>query len=323
MSGGPRASAETHLRVLDPRDLRAAADVGVEQARRAWAKAMRHDGDDPVLVALLDDWSRWSGLDYPDMLRAVFTAQDTVDREWEAASPGTPESAAAFYDQTDTIVPLLLWWHATTPGPARSAATAASVFGAVGVRRVLDFGGGIGSTSLALAAGGIEPVIAEVSGSLLDLARWRFERRGRALETVDLRSETLGSLAPGSFDGAISFDVFEHIPNVPEALGSLDRLLRPAGVLCFNQVFVPEDRDEPQHYPQCGETLVWLHDHGYRLAHATDVGWVAQKAPLDGASRARQALELRARIGSAKALRGRRGPIGRRVAFHTIRHALG
>lgn len=319
------AAGDGRLRPLERRALRAAGTLAVEEALKRWQASLAPLGDPglPALVALLEDWAGFSGLDYPAMLRSIFAGQDKVDQEWHDQRPQTAEEVAAFYDRTDTIIPLLLWWHGTEPGPARGAAAAVAVLTAVGARRVLDFGSGIGSTGLVLAHAGLEVTLADVAREPLSFGAWRMRQRGHEPDTLDLLEHPLEGLSDGAWDGAVAFDVFEHLPETAGTIGRLDQLLRPGAALCFNQAYVPNDPAEPEHYPQHGEVLLQLHALGYRLAHVTDVMWIAQKAPLGGAERRRQALELRARVAAVRAVGDRRrGPVGRSLAFHTSRHGL-
>lgn len=309
------------LRTLGREDLRALATSDPAEARAWWARTLGGDDGRPVLLSLLEEWAEYSGQSYPEMLETIFTAKDRAAAQWERSRPETAEEAAGFYDATDTITPLLLWWHATGPRPPRCAAAAAGLVRATGGRRILDFGGGIGSTSLALASEGHEVVLAEISGELLSFAAHRFRRRGHVLELLDLRTSGLGDLEAASVDGACVFDVFEHLPDAIPACRDIDRLLRPGGVVCFNQVFVPPE-DEPGHYPRRGEVLRWFHARGYRLAHVTGVCWAAQKAALPPRARLAQGLEIRTRIRVASAVEGRTGPAGRRLAFYGVRHAV-
>lgn len=309
------------LRPLERDELRDVATVGVDEARAWWDRALGGADGRPILLPLLEEWGEYSGQGYPEMLEAIFTAKDRVTDEWEARRPETPEEAAAFYDATDTITPLLLWWHATGPRPPRCAAAMDRLLRATGGRRVLDFGAGIGSTALALAAEGREVVLSEVSGELLSFAAHRLRRRGIAPELLDLRARRLADLDAGSVDGVCVFDVFEHLPDAIPACRDIDRLLRPGGVACFNQVFVPPE-DEPGHYPRRGEVLRWFHARGYRLAHVTGVCWVAQKAPLPARARLAQGLEIRTRVRLAEAVEGRTGFLGRRLAFYGVRHGI-
>jgi SAM-dependent methyltransferase len=54
-------------------------------------------------------------------------------------------------------------------------------------------------------------------------------------------SLTRPSFAPGSLDAILSFDVFEHIPDVHAAFRQCARILKPSGQLLFSVPFLPLD----------------------------------------------------------------------------------
>lgn len=314
----------TELRVMDRRRLRAQATPDARRAQEVWQTSLARSAEAPPplpLVSLLEDWAEFSELDYRDMLAVISRAQHKADREWADWQPQSDDEVAAFYDRSDTIVPLLLWWHATGRLPALCATAAAQVFERVGARRVLDFGAGIGSTALVFARRGIDVVMADVAREPLRFAEWRLKARGYTSEPLDLVASSLDDLPTASVDGVVTFDTFEHLPDSAASVGALDRVLRPGGALVFNQAYVPEESVD-QHYPQRGQVLVALHERGYRLAHVASVAWVAQKAPLSPVGRRAQGLEIRARIAAVRAMERRRGAVGSRLSFHTIRHAL-
>jgi SAM-dependent methyltransferase len=308
---------------LTPRRLTDIASVPDSEVRERWRLALGRDGRaPPALLSLLEDWSEFAGLDYPTMLARVLSAQEEIDQQWRENRPKGPRAVARFYDTTETLTPLLVWWHGLDLNPARCALAAEQVLRAVGARRVLDFGCGIGSTALLMANTGMEVILADVSRELLRLSAWRLERRGHTpQQQLNVLNTSLSSLAAGGVDGITAFDVFEHIPDPEPSLLELDRALAPGGVMCLNQVYVPED-DELQHYPRRGELLTWLHDRHYRLGRVMHVCWLAQKSPLPPAAHRIQGLLLRGRIAATLALEGRTGPIGRRLAFHIGRYGL-
>ncbi len=305
-----------------PRELAIAAEVGDAHVRAQWDAALAvGDPPPPAMLSLFDDWSAFSGQDYRALLERVFSAYTDAGSEWDAKQPSTPLDVADFYGETATMVPMLLWWHGTNLGPARCAVGASSVLRCVGARSVLDFGCGIGSTALVLAHAGLRVTLADVSQEALDFSRRRLDRRGRTYDVLDLRSSRLDTLPDASFEGVVAFDVFEHIPFPERDLARLDRLLAPEGLICLNQLYVPEE-DSPAHYPQHGELLQWLHAHGYRLAHVRSVCWIAQKAPLGGVSHRRQGAALRARVAGARVADGLDGSVGRRLGHHLARLTL-
>lgn len=316
------APTRARLRALPASRLKLAAADKLIEAETTWRGALgRADAAEPLL-SLLDDWAEFSGLDYRTLLTKILTAQEAINNEWTQEHPQTSEAAALFYDKTQTLIPLLVWWHGTEPGPARCANAAAGVFGAVGASSVLDFGCGIGSTALVLAAAGFKPILAEVAREALRFADFRMRVRNYDRKTLDLLSTELASLADSLVDAVVALDVFEHLPNPETTLQQLDRLLVSGGTICLNQVFLPERMRKSQEYTRRGELLLWLHEHGYRLAHVMDIFWIAQKEPLSKPAMRMQGLQLRARIACARMMEGWSGPVGRRLAFYGLRLAV-
>jgi SAM-dependent methyltransferase len=291
-------------------------------ALAGWRRALAPPGrNEPPLVSLLEDWGEFSGLDWPTMLRRVHSSHEEVAEEFEKLRPSAAQAVAELYNETETLIPLLLWWHGTDLNPARCATGAARVMSAAGVGRVLDFGCGIGSTALVLAEGGHEVVLADVAEGPLRFADWRMRRRGHEAGVVRLLDTPLEDAAEASYQGVTAFDVFEHLTEIRPSLEQIDRVLAPGGVICFNQVYVPAG-EGPHHYPQRGEALVWLHQHDYRLAHATHICWVAQKDGQRAGERLAQSAAIRARIASTRLAEGLRGPGSGTAAHRIISHAL-
>lgn len=310
------------LRVLSPSRLASVASIADDAAEQQWSAALAPpDRLAPPLISLLDDWSEFAHRDYRSLLRDIFDSQGRIDSEWTEQDPSDDASAAEFYDKTETLIPLLLWWHGTDLNSARCASGAAAALKAIGGHHVLDFGCGIGSTALALTHAGAQVVLADVAEEPLRFADWRLRQRGHEARTMALRKQSLDELHSGWADAIVAFDVFEHLLDAPAALSDLDRVLAQAGIICLNQAYVPED-DELQHLPQRGEVLLWLHQHGYRLAHVPSVCWVAQKARLTGPAHFAQKLSLNARIAASHVLDGQPGAIRRRIGFHVVRQAL-
>jgi 2-polyprenyl-3-methyl-5-hydroxy-6-metoxy-1,4-benzoquinol methylase len=309
--------------VLTPKQLSAQAAVGNGEARAAWNSALSRSGEPQwALLSLLDDWVEYSGQTHRELLDRIAHAAGAVKSDWAARPRDTPEAVGEFYDESWTSTPLLLWWHANDPNPARCALAAASLIRAAGGSSVLDFGCGIGSTSLLLARNQLHVTLAEISGDMLDFARWRFDQRHIACQVLDLRSASLAELAPGSLDAVVAFDVFEHIPDATPHLELLDRALAANGVACLNQAYVSKNDPNVAHFPQHGEVLEWLHNRGYRLAHVPSTFWVAQKAPLGPAAHRRQGVELKLRIAAARAADGLHGPARSRLEPHVARLSL-
>ncbi|MGH3008136.1 MAG: class I SAM-dependent methyltransferase [Gaiellaceae bacterium] len=102
--------------------------------------------------------------------------------------------------------------------------------------RVLDFGGGTGNLSLALAARGFAVDYRELSAVQKDFARFRVQRHGlqEQVEILDGWTE----LPAGRYDAVCAFDVFEHLPDLPEVVGQVAVSLREGGKLLDTPSFL-------------------------------------------------------------------------------------
>ncbi len=166
---------------------------------------------------------------------------------WRRADPSAPDELLAFYRSADSYVWELMQWHASSDRrpyfqalnyvvenfPARS-----------GWRRVYDFGAGVGTDALFLAGRGYDITLVDVDGPAFRFARHRFERRGLEANFVESRSPL--PEPEGTYDIAVCFDVFEHLPDPLGAARRLAAALRPGGLLVQRATFDGE-QDHPCH----------------------------------------------------------------------------
>jgi hypothetical protein len=94
---------------------------------------------------------------------------------------------------------------------------------------VLDFGGGTGNLSLALAARGLRVHYRELSSLQKDFMRFRLHRH-RLQEQVEILDCWAG-LPSGRYDAVFAFDVFEHLPDLAQVVEEVAASLVDGGVL--------------------------------------------------------------------------------------------
>lgn len=101
--------------------------------------------------------------------------------------------------------------------------------------RILDIGGGPGRYALWLAAHGHRVSLADLSPTLLALARAHATAMGSRLEEiVEADACDLGRWPTASFDAALAFGPFYHLPDAADrtrAATELWRVIRPGGLL--------------------------------------------------------------------------------------------
>jgi SAM-dependent methyltransferase len=125
--------------------------------------------------------------------------------------------------------------------------------GALGGRRILDLGSGMGGTSVALALAGAAPLAFEYNRAYCEIIRLRAGRYDLALPVVNGAGEHL-PFADESFDLIIAGDVVEHVQDPELLLAELARALRPGGRALLTVINRYAYRDPHYHLP----LLNWL-----------------------------------------------------------------
>lgn len=201
---------------------------------RLWTEALALPGlslEDSTAV----EAAEWFRIPREEAERRLAGGRDALAERWCALAPDPGSAAAveAFYDAQDEEAFELLDYHRrASPRSARGPlkyAFALDVARAAGARRVLDIGSGVGSGAILFARHGLEPTLADISGRLLALARWRLERRGLAgrCRFVDRRAE---DVEDAGFDLVTCFDVLEHAVDPRALVAWARRKLGPGGL---------------------------------------------------------------------------------------------
>lgn len=163
----------------------------------------------------------------------------TADR-WTQENPQTHQEIRNFYQHCSEYLYELTQWNMNPEYQRRLALLDNERNGTC-----LNFGGGIGSEMLKLAAQGNRVFYIDIPGSpVWKFAQWRAQQRSIAVEFVEDIPENI------RFDSAIAFDVFEHLQaeDLKIVLGKIAAALKPNGRLyCVNE-FEAGSVDRPMHY---------------------------------------------------------------------------
>jgi 2-polyprenyl-3-methyl-5-hydroxy-6-metoxy-1,4-benzoquinol methylase len=96
---------------------------------------------------------------------------------------------------------------------------------------VLDYGGGVGDLSLALAKRACKVVYADIGGKTFAYAKWLLAREGHGdIPVMDVESDR-DKIWSNKYDTIICLDVLEHIPRSEDILALMAGSLRNKGKL--------------------------------------------------------------------------------------------
>jgi 2-polyprenyl-3-methyl-5-hydroxy-6-metoxy-1,4-benzoquinol methylase len=197
-----------------------------------------------VKAELEQEAAEYFGVSRADVQARIAAAKDQFKREWQqrVSDPTDEQAVVRFYNESQSELFELVGWHATDPIHYRTL-MCLDVVRRHQVRRVLDFGSGIGSDAMVFAEAGYDVTLADVSDPLRAFAEWRLARRGHRVATLDLKTE---ALPEATYDAVVCFDVLEHIPRPLRTLDAISRSLRPGGLLFVHAPF-GADPDRPMH----------------------------------------------------------------------------
>jgi 2-polyprenyl-3-methyl-5-hydroxy-6-metoxy-1,4-benzoquinol methylase len=98
----------------------------------------------------------------------------------------------------------------------------------------LDYGAGNGEILLELARRGHRATYYDVAGVTMRFARQRAANQGLTIEFFHTKDALAQYATANGFDTVFSFDVLEHLPDLPGELSFLASLLKPGGLFVFD-----------------------------------------------------------------------------------------
>ena len=248
---------------MSPEDCLREQEVLLEPYRVEWTKALLHNDERDLRTSLLREVAAYYQIsDLADVDRLYDSAVDALKTEWENTVDSRQRSSIeSFYENKTHIYDLMNWHTLRDDSGPLAYVVALQIARAHSVRSCLDFGSGVGSGGLLFCRADIDITLADISTTLLDFARWRFERRRLPVRFVDLKDT---SLPESSFDMILAMDVFEHLVDPVEVVQQLWRVMKPGGLL-FARIHAAIDVSHPQHI---------VEDFGPTFARIEELGFV-------------------------------------------------
>lgn len=234
---------------ITPSEFQEEQDFLIAQYRKRWTRALLLDGYEDLEMSILAEIGLFLGTnDLDEVRQRCRYALSHVRREWEdRVDPESRESVERFYNESQAMMYELMWWHTLVDDTSPLAYVAAMEFaGQCGCRCCLDFGAGVGSGGIILARNGFDVTLADISSSMLDFCRWRFELRGLEGHFIDLKNS---GLPDDAYDMVAAMDVFEHLVDTAGTVNVISGALKHGGFL-FGRFHSDLDEDRPQHIVQ-------------------------------------------------------------------------
>ena len=198
-----------------------------------------------------------------------YRTHEDVAAQARVASASNEAPLTEYYTATPHYLYELSYWEASLDKQAwfRVVALACRKYG---LRRVLDFGGGVGGLSLYLNARGIRCDHLDVAGKTFEYAAWRFHRHALDVTMLDVTSTSRQPTGP--YDGIVAWDVLEHLFDLEGAIRKIAGLLRPGGWFLSKSTFAtsgsPHEAIHLAQHARYGDVRVFnelVADNGFRF----------------------------------------------------------
>ncbi|MGC2697207.1 MAG: class I SAM-dependent methyltransferase [Candidatus Angelobacter sp.] len=237
----------------------AVASLLVATAGTAWLVHRAREQNARNVGAAMRELSEFTG--YPaDRIQHLWaTSNQQLAANWQLAHPAedNPEEMAEWYRQNSELYLFAISAYNLEYKRIRSNMKVLRL--ARGA--TLDYGAGNGEILLDLARRGHRVAYYDVEGVTMRFARQRAERQGVSIDFFHSKDALAQATRGRGFDTVFSFDVLEHLPDLPGELNFLSSLLRPGGVFIFD-VPAGSTKAHPMHLNHNLNVLAFMRGKG-------------------------------------------------------------
>lgn len=114
-------------------------------------------------------------------------------------------------------------------------------------KTVLDYGGGVGSSSFALAFKGCKVIFYDMSLIQTEFVKYCTKKHGLNITIIDPNPNVLIPEINEKIDVALSLDVLEHLPDYHLHVSKIADITNSGGLYAVYAPFRNSDMDEPSH----------------------------------------------------------------------------
>jgi len=211
------------------------------------------------IAAAMRELTEFTG--YPaDRIQHLWaTSNQQLAANWQQARPAenNPEQMAEWYRQNSELYLFAISAYNLEYKRIRSNMKVLRL--ARGA--TLDYGAGNGEILLELARRGHPAAYYDVEGTTMRFARARAARQNLDIAFFHTKDALAQSTRQEGFDTVFSFDVLEHLPDLPGELSFLSSLLSPGGMFVFD-VPAGSTKAHPMHLNHNLNVLAFMRDKG-------------------------------------------------------------
>lgn len=186
------------------------------------------DFDLKKLKDVYQDLIDYLGMPIEEISRSYWNKRETTDKERQKLieNASNEERPIEYYRNTDQYLYELSMWEAQKD-KQREFKKIYLFCRKFNIKKVLDFGGGVGGLCIYLNNRGLECDYLDIPGETYNFARWRFNKHKIELKLISAFENAVSS----SYDAVVAYDVFEHIFDLANAIKKINRCLITGGYL--------------------------------------------------------------------------------------------
>lgn len=197
-----------------------------------WLVRRAREQNTKNVAAALQELIEFTGYSADQVRNLWATSNQQLAANWQQAKPSedNPEQMAEWYRQNSELYLFAISAYNLEYKRIRSNMKVLRL--AKGA--TLDYGAGNGEILLEVARRGQRAAYYDVEGVTMRFAQHRAARQGLAIDFFHTKDALAAAASEKGFDTVFSFDVLEHLPDLPGELNFLSSLLAPGGLFVFD-----------------------------------------------------------------------------------------
>jgi 2-polyprenyl-3-methyl-5-hydroxy-6-metoxy-1,4-benzoquinol methylase len=216
--------------------------------------------------------AEYFGVTYKEAVCLLRVATHLNKEIWNILRPQRDDDIVQFYRVNPFYIFSLAYWHMS-----RAQRQFRRVIVRLSKGHVLDYGGGIGDLTLALAQAGLKVTYVDIGGRTFDFAKWLLERSGYTSILMLDAVRDQERIWADEYDTIICIDVIEHVPHPEQLLEKIAASLRDKGALVITGLNSKTDNKEhPMHLPVTFDSETLLNSLGLYQSKSHDWLWIKE-----------------------------------------------